>query len=119
MGLPMQRAAAAVSPYVAQGLARYVPAPETPVSCSGTAHCTQTGIWMARLKPNHPQHAVFHENWRQAYVAKGQPFPAPDTLHAAGGLTVTARDLRWHWLGETNEVDRLGYAHVTVSAPYA
>jgi hypothetical protein len=119
LGLPVRRAAAAINPYVARGLARHVPMPATPTSCSGTTPCTRTGIWTARLKKSHPQHAVFHDLWRQAYVAQGQSFPAPDMLHAASALTVTARDLRWHWLGEANAMDDMGHARVTLGTASA
>lgn len=111
-GLPVQQASS-VHPHVAQGIARYVPAPEVPRDCSGTVICPQTGIWYARLKKEHVHHAVFHAQWQQAYIAQGQPFPAPTALHAAGGLNVEARDIRWHWAGEANRPDASGHVHVT------
>ena len=111
-GLPVQQAASS-HPYVAQGIARYVPAPEAPRSCSGTVLCPQTGIWSARLKKEHAHYAVFHESWRQAYVEQGQPFPVPTTLHEAGGLNVAPRDIRWRWIGDANQADVSGHVHVT------
>lgn len=113
-GLPAQQAASS-NPYVTQGIARYVPAPEVPRSCSGTSLCPQTGIWSARLKKEHAHHAVFHEQWQQAYVEKGQPFPVPTTLHEAGGITVAARDMRWRWVGDANQPDASGHVHVTLN----
>lgn len=113
-GLPVQQSSSR-NAYIAQGIARYVPAPEVPRSCSGTVLCPQTGIWSARLKKEHEHRAVFHEQWRQAYLGQGQPFPVPTTLHAAGGLMVAARDIRWHWCGEANVADASGHVHVTSS----
>ena len=116
-GLPVKQASS-VHPYVAQGIARYVPAPDVPRSCSGTVVCPQTGIWYAQLKKEHAHHAVFHAQWQQTYMEKGQPFPDPTTLREAGGITVAARDIRWHWLGETNRRDVSGHVHIT-STPTA
>jgi hypothetical protein len=113
-GLPVQQAASS-HPYVAQGIARYVPVPEAPRSCSGTVLCPQTGIWSARLKREHPHYAVFHEQWQQTYIEQGHPFPAPTTLHEAGGITVAARDIRWHWIGDANRADASGHVHVTLA----
>ena len=112
-GVPVQQATS-ISPYVAQGIARYVAAPEVPNSCSGTVSCPQTGIWSARLKKGHVHAAVFYEQWRQAYVERGQPFPALTTLHEAGGLNVAARDIRWRWVGDANQPDGSGHVHVTL-----
>ncbi len=114
-GLPVQQAES-TNPYVAQGIARYVPVPEVPSNCGGTVLCPQTGIWSAHLKKEHAHHAVFHEPWRQAYVEKGQPFPVPTTLHEAGGLNVAARDIRWRWIGDANQADASGHVHVTLSS---
>ncbi|MGJ7614494.1 MULTISPECIES: DUF6396 domain-containing protein [unclassified Variovorax] len=116
-GLPVQQVSP-VHPYVAQGVARYVPAPEMPRSCSGTVRCPQTGIWSARLKQEHAHHAVFHAQWQQTYMEKGQPFPDPTTLREAGGITVAARDIRWHWVGDANQADASGHVHIT-STPIA
>ncbi|MGF6349663.1 DUF6396 domain-containing protein [Variovorax sp. W2I14] len=113
-GLPVQQAASS-HPYVAQGIARYVPVPEAPRSCSGTVLCPQTGIWSARLKREHPHYAVFHEQWQQTYIEQGHPFPVPTTLHEAGGLTVAERDIRWHWIGDANRQDASGHVHVTLA----
>jgi len=113
-GLPV-RQAESIHPYVAQGLARYVLAPEVPRSCSGTVLCPQTGIWSARLKKEHAHYAVFHELWRQAYIEQGQPFPVPTTLQEGGGITVAAGDIRWHWIGDANQPDTSGHLHVTLT----
>lgn len=115
-GLPVQQAIS-THPYVAQGVARYVPSPEARPSCSGTVLCPQTGIWSARLKKEHVHYAVFHEQWQQTYIEQGQPFPVPTTLHEAGGLIVAARDIRWHWLGDANRPDASGHVHVTLTPP--
>lgn len=114
-GLPEQEASPR-HPYVTQGIARYVPAPGVPRSCSGTVLCPQTGIWSARLKKEHEHYAVFHDRWQQAYVEKDQPFPVPTTLHEAGGITVEARDIRWRWVGDANKPDASGHVHVTLSS---
>ena len=114
-GLPVQQAESS-NPYVAQGIARYAPAPEVPRSCSGTVLCPQTGIWSPRLKKGHAHYAVFHDRWQQAYVEKDQHFPVPTTLHEAGGITVEARDIRWRWVGDANKPDASGHVHVTLSS---
>ncbi len=113
-GSPVQQTPE-IHPHVAQGIARYVPAPEVPTSCSGTVPCPRTGIWSARLKKEHAHHAVFHARWQQAYVEKGQSFPTPSTLHNAGGLNVAARDIRWRWIGDANQQDLSGHVHVTLA----
>ncbi|MCY1235882.1 hypothetical protein D9M72_485120 [compost metagenome] len=115
-GLPVPQEAERVHPYVAQGRARYAPTPDAPISCSGTAPCPRTGIWSARLKKTHAHHAVFHDRWQQAYIEQGHAFPEPGAQHAAGGLVVAARDIRWHWMGEANRVDASGHVHVTPNA---
>lgn len=113
-GMPVQQASSS-DPYVAQGIARHVPAPEVPRSCSGTVPCPQTGIWSARLKKEHTHYAVFHARWQQAYIEQGQPFPLPTTLHEAGGPSLEARDVRWHWAGDANRPDGSGHVHVTLT----
>ena len=113
-GSPVQQASSS-HPYIAQGIARYVPPPEVPRSCSGTVLCPQTGIWSARLKKENAHSAVFHEQWQQTYIEQGQPFPVPTTLHQAGGITVAARDIRWRWIGDANQPDASGHVHVTLS----
>jgi TPR repeat protein len=112
-GLPVQRVLQR-HPDVAQGIARHVPAPDVAASCSGTTPCPQTGIWSARLKKGHENYKVFHDRWQQAYVEQGQPFPVPTALHEAGGIMVTARDIRWHWVGDANRPDASGHVHVTL-----
>ncbi|MBJ2158487.1 tetratricopeptide repeat protein [Variovorax sp. IB41] len=109
------RLASSTHPDVAQGIARYLLEPDVPTRCSGTAPCPQTGIWSARLKKEHEHYAVFHDRWQQAYIEQGQPFPVPSTLHEPGGITVAARDIRWHWCGDPNQVDASGHVHVTLS----
>jgi hypothetical protein len=113
-GVPVQQTSSS-HPGVAQGVARYVPAPDASTVCTGVVPCPQTGIWSARLKKGHEQHAVFHGRWQQAYVERGHPFPAPELLHAEGGLNVAASDIRWHWIGDGNRADASGHVHVTLS----
>ncbi len=113
-GMPVQQASS-INPYVAQGIARYVPAPEVPRSCSGTALCPQTGIWHVRLKTEHAHYAVFHKQWQQTYMEKGESFPVPTALRGAGGITVAARDIRWDWIGDANQTDASGHVHVTLT----
>jgi len=113
-GLPV-RLASPIHPDVAQGIARYVPAPDMSTNCSGTTPCPQTGIWLARLKKEHAHRAVFNDRWQQAYVEQGQSFPVPTTLHEAGGIVVASRDIRWHWCGDANQPDVSGHVHVTLA----
>jgi hypothetical protein len=113
-GLPVQRVAS-VDPYVVQGIARYVPAPQVPRSCSGTVLCPQTGIWSARLPKEHAHHAVFHNRWQQAYIEQSQPFPVPTALHEAGGMNVFPGDIRWRWVGDANQPDASGHVHITLA----
>jgi hypothetical protein len=113
-GLPVQRVAS-VDPYVVQGIARYVSAPQVPRSCSGTVLCPQTGIWSARLPKEHAHHAVFHNRWQQAYIEQSQPFPVPTALHEAGGMNVFPGDIRWRWVGDANQPDASGHVHITLA----
>lgn len=108
-----------VHPLVAQGRVRVVPAPQKVFDCSATRPCPRTGIWEARVTDNaHPQYAAFHSRQRQAYVQQGEQFPAPMTLHAEGGWTLVAADLRWYWLGEPNRVEGMHtHVHVTQGSP--
>jgi hypothetical protein len=113
-GLPVRQTSSS-HPGVAQGVARYVPAPDASTVCTGAVPCPQTGIWSARLTKGHEQYAVFHGRWQQAYVERGHPFPAPGMLHAEGALNVGAPDIRWHWIGDANRADASGHVYITLS----
>ena len=102
-------------PLVAQGIARSICAPEPRVHCRGSEPCPCTGVWFASIPKDH-LFAARHNRWdRQTYIEQGHPFPVPTTLHEAGGITVAARDIRWHWIGDANRADTSGHVHVTLT----
>jgi hypothetical protein len=87
-------------PRVAQRIARYADVPRPIVSVSGDKTATHSGVWLGRIPNEHPAATLFNHWLRQTYVARGDAFPDPRTLH----LDVAPSIVTWHWWGEANVV---------------
>ncbi|WP_233873548.1 SEL1-like repeat protein [Paraburkholderia adhaesiva] len=85
---------------VKSGLLRPLADWPQPLRCDGGTKCPQTGIWEARVAPDHPLAALYNRWDRQAFVEKGANFPDPQQQH----LDISAHDVRWTWLGSPNPV---------------
>jgi hypothetical protein len=76
-----QRAAPGLNFKVAQGATRTVRIPEPHLYGAGTLSCPRTGVWCGQVVKDHPQAARYNRIDRQAYVEKGQAFPAHRAMH--------------------------------------
>ncbi|MDR8039916.1 sel1 repeat family protein [Burkholderia cenocepacia] len=80
------------------------------LSCRGVERCPRTGIWEARVGVDHPL-AVLYNRWdQQAFVLKGESFPAAADRH----LDIESKHVQWTFLGGANTQTEDGFERISL-----
>lgn len=80
------------------GLLREVPEPGSSMRCNGQQRCRQTGIWEARVAPDHPLASIYNRWDQQAFVEEGGAFPRASERF----FDIAPQAVTWTYLGSPN-----------------
>ncbi|MDF0607132.1 sel1 repeat family protein [Neisseriaceae bacterium TC5R-5] len=77
--------------------------------CRGDQPCPKSGIWQARLRPQHPLASLVNQQAiRQAWVNQGESFPDPEhDWHLDEAADLTSIDIAWRLLEVGDAMDRI------------
>ncbi|MDF0606718.1 sel1 repeat family protein [Neisseriaceae bacterium TC5R-5] len=83
--------------------------PPTEPLCRGDQPCPKSGIWQARLRPQHPLSSLVNQQAiRQAWVNQGESFPDPEhDWHLDEAADLTSIDIAWRLLEVGDALDRI------------